>query len=234
MMTKEREYPLEHYVDELRRPRRLHVMQKSAFVSVKQEGLLDLLRQAQVGGIGSHAGGSSGSERIPFNDNARNLLERITRAIANAYHQLRPTVPMIALELLEPEQVLTDWYTTLTDDIASGALSQDAEESARLRAKRWVKQVEEFFDPAVPREYTVPCPECGNRFAYDRSTGDQVSAMVLFYKPENADRPREVLYAECRFCEEKWIGVSGVQQLMRLLADDDMVEAVVADDTPDD
>jgi len=240
-MTTEPDYDLLHWVDQLRRTRHLYLLQKfeadaahpdpwTKITDYEQPSLLQLLRDAQVGGTGSHASAGNGAERIPFNESAIDLLQRLTSQIAGEYLEIRPDTAAQALVLLEPEQVLIDWYRSLVDDISRGVLPEDAEENAKRRARGWCRSVEAFFDPPSIREYVVACPECGERYAYDPANGNRISAMVVLYQPENADRDVKILRAECRFCLQVWEGEDGVRFLMRRLAEADMADRVVVEE----
>ena len=88
-----------------------------------------------------------------------------------------------------------------------------------------VPKLDRLKQPLLRLVKTEPaaCPNCGERYAHDPKSGDQISALILEYRelgPETFDHATGL----CRFCSEVWRGGSRVREL-RWLIDH-------ADDTP--
>lgn len=220
-------HDLEYYVDRLTRPFQVHVLQRtealseidaSASVEVERkasarirsaehDGLIKQLREAVVGGIGSHAGGGgAGSERLPFDDGARELYDSIEDEVSAWYVRLTE----MPVHLL-PERTLRGLHLVLLQG------AEGPRDLLLRRTERWSKAIEALFDPPKTREFTEPCPHCGERWAFEAKTGNRIPALVFRYREESPDAAAHVISAECRFDPFVWEGEAEVEQLVALL-----------------
>lgn len=255
-----------YYVDRLRAPFRDVVVQKRSYQvdgrvheitctsHTDREGLLKQLRDAVIGGIGSHGASTLGAERIPVNVGALGLYERIEREIGDRFVEL--TDQPVYLEL---ERTLTGWYMEHSRRVMSGRLTLKDDDRALVTVRGWVNAVEDMFNPSTVLELTVPrsetretrhrvrsyagdrvetvpavhvwsepapCPECKSRWGNDPRTGDRMFALVVEYRSAGVP-PVTELRAVCRFCEHEWVGEDAVKGLMDLIdeTDRELVEA---------
>ena len=105
-----------------------------------------------------------------------------------------------------PIATLRHWYV---EYMASNPA--DADIFAALRQLRsWRRRIDQKLDP--PKQVTTftPCPICGEKYAWDRDSGDQIMALVVQYWVVDGaiSRPRAV----CRFCEAVAYGIQGIKQ----------------------
>jgi hypothetical protein len=179
---------------------------------VTHEPLLAQLREAVVGGIGSHEGSSSSDPRarLPFDPGAQAIYDNIAR-IARTWHTAAALRSAVSLE-----GALVDWgrhYRRMRDEGEISA-EQYARRAARIDA--WCDQIEALFDPPTMVPLQSPCPVC-KRIRIVNQAGEHVLALVVEYW-KVCDRISRT-NARCRGadCAASWTGWGGVQTLMGLL-----------------
>ena len=91
-------------------------------------------------------------------------------------------------------------------------------------------------DILVPttRRIPAPCPQCGERIAYERGSGNQIFALLLEYQELGVARTVGRLRAACRACGYEWHGEDAARALMVAIDEKDreLQEAELEDDTP--
>lgn len=164
------------------------------------------LRAAIVGGIGSH-GGSSNEPRLPFDAGALALYDEIEAEVGRWF-----VAATASAVFPSPEQTLRRWYLAFHDADQKGQVTDESrwEHTGRLQA--WARQIDAKFDPPHVLELLAACPECGERFALDPKTGDQVTALVVEYRQEGALTVEHAVVS-CRFCERRWVGGAGSREV---------------------
>lgn len=229
--------------------------------TVDHDPLLQQLRDAVVGGIGSKGAGSDGSARIPFDAGALALFDSIAKTINAWYAELPNHVEERYLW-----DRLRDWYVDFENRRRAGKVSDSAEQITLKLVEGWARSIEAMFDPPITleltKEHRVPimlpkykrrvidgevvkepvlnadgepvmvqkrdkdgapmtrlvktepamCPICGERYAHDPKTGDQITAIILEYRnigTETLDKATGL----CRFCTTVWRGRSGMREL---------------------
>lgn len=205
---------------------------------LKRDGLLKQLRNAIVGGIGSHEGAAAGRERIPFDTGAMELYDAIERDITERF------VVLLRKPLhLELEATLREWRLAFMDAYDKKRVTDDALHRAVRVMESWATKIENHFDkpkqlevtinlykrdpesgeivtetidgkekPVVLRRYPAPCPNCGEAFAHNPKTGDKTFSLLLEYRELGVDTISSAT-GLCRFCEEVWTAGSGMREL---------------------
>ena len=185
--------------------------------TVDHDPLLMQLRDAVAGGIGSKGAGSDGSARIPFDAGALQLFDGIAKKV-NAWYLELPG----AIEERYLWDRLRDWYIDFENRRRAGKISDTLEHDTLKLIEGWARSIEVYFDPPISLEITGPCPMCGERWAFDPKTGDQITAIILEYRnigTETLDKATGL----CRFCTTVWRGRSGMREL-RWAIDNPMAE----------
>ena len=235
-------------VHALTRPRTVKWIQENAHGisctnSAVQDALLDQLRDAVVGGIGSKGGGGGeGGTRLPFNAGALELYDEIEREMGEEYHRVTNRA-----EFGSPQKNLDAWMLAVINARRTReGVTEHYEKWWTRQLETWAHKIRAMFDPSILieisedfhepivddfgqpkldrkkqpriRKTTRPaaCPKCGERHAFDPTTGDQITALVLRY----FNRDGEVLdgaVAQCRFCQHMWAGEGGMRQLRQAL-----------------
>lgn len=188
----------------------------------RQDALLIQLRDAVAGGIGSHAGSSLARERIPVNADALELFQSIAADVSKWYL----TVPGRRGGLVLTDR-LRGWYVHHANEVRAGKVSQFTDLEVTRKVEGWVSKIRGTFDPPIRLELTevidgrmvpVACPaaDCGERFAFDRRTGDQVIALVVEYRELGVETLDQAV-ASCRACGGEWRGRAALRGLRWLL-----------------
>lgn len=119
-------------------------------VRVRRQGLLKQLRQSIVGGIGSHGGSSSESERLPFDAHALELYDAIERNITSWFVNL--IEQPVHLEL---EKNLREWFIVFSREVEDKSHSDAYTRGFVRKVEGWVRAIEDKFDPPKRFELTV-------------------------------------------------------------------------------
>jgi hypothetical protein len=210
---------------------------------VLHESLLSRLRSAIAGNATSpHAGSSDPQTRIPFDPGALKLYERIEdqigewfvgltsqpvhffpeqtlRAWYRAFELKRSREPASqTLEALEAEvsHKVWGWVRQVGDFF---------DPPKRMEITRRV-QVPVVSPRSGERMYwpdgslrvrlsTRPaaCPRCDQATAFDQSTGDQITALVIEYRQSQEDDALNAAVAVCRSCSWRWAGNAKIREL---------------------
>lgn len=206
-----------------------------------QDSLLAQLRDAKVGGIMQHAGGSDGSERLPFNTGAVTLYTDIEDEVSRWFVDLlRQPVE------LYPEVTLRKWFRDGIMPLRRrDSRRADVVEKLALRQLTgWTNRIISMFDPPQRLELTTlqqvpvidrntglarlrpdgtiwfrteerpaPCPRCGEGQAYDPTSGDRITSLVVEYRRSEGESALHSSEATCRFCGATWKGERGIREL---------------------
>lgn len=188
----------------------------------RQDALLIQLRDAVAGGIGSHAGASAARERMPIDAGALELFQSIASDVSKWYLE----VPGRREHLLVTDR-LRGWYVHHANEVRAGKVSPFTDLEVTRKVEGWVSKIRGTFDPPIRLELTeviegrmvpVACPatDCGERFAFDRRTGDQVIALVVEYRELGVETLDQAV-ASCRACGGEWRGRAALRGLRWLL-----------------
>lgn len=198
-------------VDALSLPRTSKVMQSNdagimCVTTINHDPRLQHLRSAIVGGIGSHAGGSN-EPRLPFDAGSLALYTEIETAISTWFVDL-----MQKPVYLTPEQTLRQWYIGFHDAYLKGAVTDEERYEYTKTLRKWAHQIDSKFDPPRKLELMAPCPECGERHAFDPKSGDLMPALIVEYHEEGSQTVVNAMVS-CRSCEAVWPGDSGCRSV---------------------
>jgi hypothetical protein len=201
----------------------------SCISDVDHEPLLRQLRDAVGSSTGSKGAASDGSARIPFNPTALALFDDIADRI-NAWYRELPA----AVEERYIWDRLRDWYTDFENRRRAGKVTDTTEHVTLKLVEGWVRSIEAMFDPPTTLELTeqilhptktdtdgkpavighrpAGCPMCGERYAHDPRTGDQITAIIIEYRNIGAETLDKAT-GLCRFCTTVWRGRTGLREL---------------------
>lgn len=169
-------------VERMTKPIRTQLVQTNrAGIRCKSEitlpSLLEQLRDAIVGGIGHHAGGS-GSDRLPFDADAACLYRRIALTI-NQWADYWTGTALYA----NPEAALSAWHLSFSNAHRAGIVTDLRKAWFTSQLVEWGMQIEAKFDPATRVELAVtirePVMEPVTVRRVDRDTGERVKVPVL-------------------------------------------------------
>lgn len=174
--------------------------------------LLHLLREAVFGGMESTGGGSALQSRLPISDAALDLYRLIDHQIAEAWAQVHNMPPNSD----RPEALAAQWAALVDDervvtvthpeqhekDGKPFVIGARAEYQAQDLARRWVAQIEEFFDPPKRADISEPCIQCGERYVHRRKDGQTVRSAAFSFVRDR--KTGETLRAECLACGSWW------------------------------
>lgn len=156
---------------------------------IVREGDSLLAQLEEAAGSSSMSGGApSKATPIPINPDAVQLFSEIEGATAEWCHE-----PTVELRIRTGVNLAGQWTAEADVQWVLG------------RLERWVKQIDELFNP--PRKYhlAAPCPACGKRMAWrvDESTGEKVQqpALDLQQVGEGVEREWE---CTCLACKTRW------------------------------
>lgn len=196
---------------------------------VTSNGLLEELRVAVFAGMENGGGGSSFGSKPPIDAGAMDLLNEITTQATEALAQVdkRPTpfgqaehyVALFSAAVQEETMVTVTASDTLPDDVetavgAPRAYRRKVEATAINHLRRWVSQIESFFNPPALGEIKSPCPSCGIEFTWKSSDGLATPTRVLNFHRDRATG--ETQSAKCSNCGVEW-GPSQFEHLARVV-----------------
>lgn len=208
------------------------------------------LREAIAGNTGSHAGSSDPRTRIPLDPGALGLYNRIEDRILEWYVGLLKTPPHLLPEQNLREWYRGAQYGLSRGHLVDEALAAEVTRQVsswvrqigdmfdpprRMEITRRVqvplvnpKSGEHLYWPDGSlrvRLSTRPahCPRCDQATAFDPSTGDQTTALIIEYRQSQEDYAVQAAAARCRSCEWTWRGDAGIRELR--LAIDEWEEA---------
>lgn len=222
------------------------IQEKNGFTCVSVYGpgsLLVQLRKAIAGGIGAHAGSSDGATRLPINAGALSLNAEIqaevTRWHLRDVHQPPPADVAEALMAWHLAILNRRRRDGDTDKIEHAALRKLVGWANRIESMfDPVDRLEltqavpvPLLDPTTGqprldkhgaprvriRQEPAACPRCGERTAFDRETGDRITAVVVEYRRSVGDDALHGSSGTCRFCGAEWVGATKVRELRWML-----------------
>lgn len=196
--------------------------------------LLPALHEAIFGGMESTGGAAGFSPKMPIDSGALDLYQAIEQEIAEAWAGAFPNqIPGIE----SVEQLLTQFFAvtqrapeaelvTIMRSVQRvdnpGTISEHwwverlpTEYTPLALLRRWVAQVQGFFDPPSHREIMAPCVTCGDEWAWRHSGGEDKPYRVFVF--EQDDRGN-TLGARCLACDSRW-GLGQMRELATRIAD---------------
>jgi len=195
-------------INRLTEPHRVTLVRDAGTEYPMHEGLLQQLRAAVFSGMEGGGSGSAFGSKPPIDAGAADLLNAIDHQAAEALVALtgRP-VPYGRAEdyvvewarTVDPDKrvVVTSAATTSTETV----YRERAEYTAHSLAARWVRRIEEFFNPPRIRPIQAPCPDCHTRFVARVKDGQiiQADALNIYFRADGA-----VDSARCSSCQAEW------------------------------
>jgi len=159
-------------------------------------GLLAQLRDAVFGGMETTGGSALGS-KLPISAAALDLYTVIDREIAEAWVASFNRVPGTD----RTERLLAEWAIHIAGDAI--VIAGGKEYMAEALVVRWVRKVEDFFDPPRLSEIQAACFVCDARYVYSKVDGEDVrSAALRFHRSRDTG---ETLDARCMACGKAWL-----------------------------
>lgn len=146
-------------VQKLSAPRKVAFVQSNAAGITctswtQQPALLELLRGAVAGGIGSHDGGGADGARLPFDPGAMRLYDEIEDAVSVWF------VDMFAQPVhLLPEKSLAAWYPAYENQRRAGEVDKKIDREITSLVRGWVSQIDDLFDPVKRVPLTIAVRE---------------------------------------------------------------------------
>lgn len=234
-------------IEVLTKANRSHIVQtKNGISCISAYGpgsLLAQLSKAVAGGIGSHAGASDGATRLPINAGALSLNAEIQAEVGRWHlrdvHQPPPVGIGEALmawhlailnrrrrdgdtEDLERKSVrkLVGWANRIEamfDPVDRLELTQAVEVPVLDPVTRQPRLRRDGSAWMRVRQEPAACPRCGERTAFDRDTGDQITALVVEYRRSVGETALHGSSGTCRFCGAEWVGAIQVRELRWML-----------------
>lgn len=169
--------------------------------------LLRMLRDAVATGNDGKNGATSGSSFLPINPAAVEMWDAIVKQI-NTWHRALPA-PREHKYIWER---LREWYVDYENRRRAGKITESMEADTLKLVEGWARNISAMFDPPVTLEITSPCPICGERWAFDPRTGDQIGALIIEYRNVGAETLDKAT-GLCRSCANVWHGRSALREL---------------------
>jgi len=160
-------------------------------VTIDRLPLLHQLRNAISSSLGqTHAGHSDPASRLGgLNVAAFTLYEDIDGRIRSAWLDMTGEYSKA-----DPDLILRRWYLRVRNLFEAGAWSAGQVNAWSAVVRRWVKDIDNMFDPEVVKELSGPCPNCEAARFHDKKEDVQKSALYLHYKEDIEPE------AVCRSC----------------------------------
>jgi hypothetical protein len=181
---------------------------KRRIVCLQADGLLASIRDAVCSGIGAHEGHTPLAEKNILNTGALELYTEIEEQISHLHHALTRKP-----DYLYPEQTLAAWCVAFTAQIRAARVSETTQTQVRDLLDGWVARIRAYFDPPRLLEITTSCPVCGERYAYNPDTGQQIPAVVVQFRDTLGPTMLDEATGLCRFCEAVWKGRHALREL---------------------
>lgn len=200
-------------IERLTLPHRTLVAQQndagiSCVSEVHHEALLKQLKAAIGSNVGRHSTSQQAREKTPINLAAFEKFKEIATQIREWRDANEPLRRPVYEELWI---ALGRWYLTFENQRRKGRISRDMEADVEATIFRWVRDVDNMFDPPNVVEITKRCPLCFESWAYN-SDGDLVTAVVIEYRNIGPDTLSHA-NGHCRACEHIWHGISAIRWL---------------------
>lgn len=205
-------------VQKLTREHLVHLSTDEGSKFVMTDGLLSQLRAEVVGS--SDSGAVSGNKmRLPFNAPAVDLYQLIDRQISEVWAAAFNRVPNAD----RPEALLAEWAAFVDADmivtystpetisfpdrkhgwLRDEVLWNPVEVKAIHLLARWVRAIEDLFDPPRVAEIIAACILCGEREVHRRQDGAVVRQAALQFVRDRVTG--DSLEARCVSCGASWL-----------------------------
>lgn len=209
---------------------------------VTENGLLDQLRQAVFGGMENGGSGSAFGSKPPIDAAALDLLEEITVQATEALAQVdpRPTpygqaekyVALFAAAVEESAVIVVTALDTLADDVKTAhgvprVYRRKVEATALNHVRRWVAQIEAFFNPPSLGEIIAPCPNCEVEFTWKTVDGQAIPSRVFNFHRDRVTG--ETYAAKCSHCGQEYgpVMFERLARVLGALAEEETIAEVV-------
>lgn len=204
-------------VEKLTRAHDVHYQSDNGTETITLPGLLEQLREEVLGG--TNRGGAAGSKtRLPMNAPAADLYALIDRQISEVWAKAFQRIPNAD----GPETLLATWsalvdesqyviYSTpetrqYYDDrgkLCDRVIWIRNEAAAINLLRRWVRSIEDLFDPPRQAPIIAACIQCGQREVWRDSDGQKTKQTALVFVRDR--ETGESTEAKCQSCGESWM-----------------------------
>lgn len=185
-------------VDSLTKDREERVWTGDTLTQVLRSPLIEDLRLAIHGDLGSSGGGRSALAhmRSVIDVNAFEMYEDITGRIDSFYNALTGKPPRETAE-----ETLQAWYVAYRAFSMSGKYTDAQENRVEAQLKRFIHRIEAYLDPPRVKEIEGECPveTCGKANVKSKEGGAQTALYAAY-------RTGEEPYLKCRACGAEWVG----------------------------
>ena len=159
--------------------------------------LLSQLRDAIHSGGAADGAGAGGQAKLPFQAAAADLYNLIERQIWEAHRAAFNRV----LGAVHPEVVLAEWAAWATEETVVEVAGRAV--YAPQAVARWIEAVEDYLNPPRLAPIDLPCPACGERYAWRDQDGEQLRTAALAFRRDR--HTGETLDARCAVCAVVWL-----------------------------
>jgi hypothetical protein len=234
-------------IEVLTRSNRSHILRtKNGISCVSGFGpgsLLEQLRNAIAGGVGAHAGAADGAGRWPINAGALSLNAEVQDEVRQWHVRDVHLPPAVTIEATlmawhlailnrrrrdgDTEQIeryavrkLVGWANrieSMFDPVDRLELTQEVAVPVVDPITREPVLRRDGTPRVRVRQEPAACPRCGERTAFDRDTGDQITALVVEYRRTVGEAALHGASGACRFCGTEWSGEREVRELRWML-----------------
>lgn len=177
---------------------------------IKVHGLLQQLRD-EVFGTTSNGDGAGGKHKLPLNAPALDLYELIDRQISEVWSAAFSRPPGV-----EPsERLLTEWAAYIGQETIVRYSTPETirrpleaviwtlnECTALNLLRRWVRSIDELFNPPRTAEIKAACIQCGEREVWRPRDGEMVPQTALVFVRDR--ETGESTEARCQSCGASW------------------------------
>jgi hypothetical protein len=172
-------------------------------VQVQQASLLAQLRQSIHSSLGKTEEGRSSAEgHNALNITAFTLYENIDGLIRSHHSYLTG-----ATIKADPERLLTLWYIEFANQCRAGKISDLVLARTKTMLAKWIRDIQNLYDPATMKELIGECPNCDQRYFFDQNEEVLRSALYAHYRADNTPE------AQCRCCGAQWYGAKELRDL---------------------
>lgn len=172
-------------------------------VQVKHQALIVQLRESIHSSLGKTQDGHGGAEaRSALNLTAFTLYETIDGLIRAHYAYLSGGAAKA-----DPENLLRLWYIEFANQYRSKKVSDLVLARTKNMLAKWVRDIQNLYDPETLKELLGECPHCQARHVYEESEDVMRSALYAHYRTDNTPE------AQCRSCGATWFGARELREL---------------------
>jgi hypothetical protein len=172
-------------------------------VQVKHKALLAQLRESIHSSLGKTEEGRSSAEgHNALNVTAFTLYENIDGLIRSHHAYLTGNQSKAG-----PESLLRLWYIAFANQYRGGKITDLVLARTRTMLAKWVRDIQNLYDPETMKELIGECPNCDQRYFYDQNEELLRSALYAHYRADNTPE------AQCRCCGAQWFGARELRDL---------------------